>query len=60
MIAHSLHALLEGLVDYAGLFPPAALSMEQAVRNYARYRESEHAWMLGRFVVTLDRVAEAR
>lgn len=58
MIAHSLHALLEGLVDYAGLFPPAALSMEQAVRNYARYRESEHAWMLGRFVVTLDRVAE--
>jgi hypothetical protein len=25
--------------------------MEEAVRNYARYREGEHAWMLGRFVV---------
>lgn len=58
MIARSLHALLEGLVDYAGLFPPAALSMEDAVRRYARYSESGHAWMLGRFVVPLDRVAE--
>lgn len=58
MIAGSLRTLLEGLVDYAGLFPPATLSMESAVRNYARYRESEHAWILGRFVVTLDRVAE--
>ena len=29
MIAHSLHALLEGLVDYAGLLQPAALSMER-------------------------------
>lgn len=58
MTSRSLHALLEGLIDYAGLFPPAALSMENAVRNFARYSESEHAWMLGRFVVPLDRVAE--
>jgi hypothetical protein len=58
MTARSLRTLLEGLVDYAGLFPPAALSMEDAVRNYARYSESEHAWMLGRFVVPLDRVGE--
>jgi hypothetical protein len=58
MIAASLRALLEGLIDYAGLFPPAALSMQDAVRNYARYREEEYAWMLGRFVVPADRVAE--
>ena len=58
MIAASLRALLEGLVDYAGLFPPAALSMQDAVRNYARYREEEYAWALGRFVVPADRVAE--
>jgi hypothetical protein len=51
MLARSQKALLAGLIDYAGLFPPAALSMEEAVRNYARYREGEHAWMLGRFVV---------
>jgi hypothetical protein len=42
--------LLDGIVDYAGLFPPAALSMSQAVRNYAHYRASGAGWMLGRFV----------
>jgi hypothetical protein len=54
----SLHVLLEGLIDYAGLFPPAALSMQDAVRNFARYRDGEHAWALGRFVVPRERVGE--
>jgi len=58
MTAQSLHVLLEGLIDYAGLFPPAALSMQDAVRNYARYREGEHAWALGKFVVPQARVSE--
>jgi hypothetical protein len=47
----SLRALLTGLIDYAGLFPPAALPLEDAVRNYDTYRRGPHAWMLGRFVV---------
>ena len=47
----SLRALLTGVIDYAGLFPPAALPMADAVRNYDAYRNGEHAWMLGRFVV---------
>lgn len=54
----SLRVLLERLIDYAGLFPPAALSMQDAVRNYARYRDGEHAWALGRFVVPQERVGE--
>ena len=54
----SLRVLLDGLIDYAGLFPPAALSMQDAVRNYARYREGEYAWALGRFVVPKARVRE--
>lgn len=58
MLARSAKALLTGLIDYAGLFPPAALPMEEAVRNYARYREGEHAWMLGKFVVPEARVHE--
>jgi hypothetical protein len=58
MIARSLRALLTNLIDYAGLFPPAALSMQDAVRNYARYREGEYAWMLGKFVVTHERAHE--
>jgi len=54
----SLRALLEHLIDYAGLFPPAALSMEDAIRNYARYREGEYAWALGPFIVPKERVDE--
>lgn len=42
--------LLDGLIDYAGLFPPAAVSMSDAVRQYARARGSDAGWMLGRFI----------
>lgn len=42
--------LLESLVDYAGLYPPAALDMGAAVRRYAHDRASGAGWMLGRFV----------
>jgi hypothetical protein len=51
-------ALLTGLIDYAGLFPPAALSMQDAARNYAAYRAGEHAWILGRFILPADRLDE--
>src|SRR5262245_3799972 len=50
MMASSLRALLTNLVDYAGLFPPAKLPLDQAIRNYARYRGEPEAWMLGRFI----------
>ncbi len=50
--------LLEHLIDYAGLFPPAELSMAEAVKNYAAYRQSEHTWMLGRFIVPAARLDE--
>jgi hypothetical protein len=45
------HAFLSELIDYAGLFPPAALTMEQALTEYARARGGPHAWVLGCFVV---------
>jgi hypothetical protein len=54
----SLRALLTGLIDYAGLFPPARLTLDQAIRNYARYRREDDAWMLGRFVVPAIRLEE--
>ncbi|HEX5632089.1 MAG TPA: hypothetical protein VFX50_02640 [Gemmatimonadales bacterium] len=54
----ALQELLTGLVDYAGLFPPAALGMPQAVREYAEHRAGEHAWMLGRFVLPASRLPE--
>ena len=51
-------ALLSGLVDYAGLFPPTALDMPSAVRNYDAYRRGPHAWMLGRLIVPASRLVE--
>src|SRR5687767_6921556 len=58
MTTRSIRVLLDRLIDYAGLFPPAALSMQDAVRNYARYRDGEHAWALGRFIVPKERAKE--
>ena len=54
----ALRALLAGLVDYAGLFPPAGLDMAVAVHNYAAYRAGDDAWILGRFVVPVSRFDE--
>jgi hypothetical protein len=54
----ALRALLAGIVDYAGLFPPAGVDMPAAVRNYADYRADDNAWMLGRFVLPVARLEE--
>lgn len=50
--------LLDRLIDYAGLFPPAQLAMRPAVENYQRYLREPHRWMLGRFIVTASRLPE--
>ncbi len=55
---NSVRALFGGVIDYAGLFPPASLSMEAAVENYAAYRAGEHGWALDRFILPLARVPE--
>ncbi len=54
----TLRTLLHSLVDYAGLFPPAALDMNAAVHEYALHRASDHAWMLGHFILPVSRLAE--
>jgi hypothetical protein len=54
----STTALLAGVVDYAGLFPPAGRTMAAAVAEYEAARAGDHAWMLGRFVVPAARLPE--
>jgi hypothetical protein len=56
--APPIRALLAGAIDYAGLFPPAALPMSEAVRNYSAYRNGPRAWALGRFVIPVARLGE--
>lgn len=58
VIPQTLRVLLADSVDYAGLFPPAALAMNEAVANYAEYRASSEAWALGRFIVPMTRLGE--
>jgi hypothetical protein len=54
----ALEALLHGLVDYAGLFPPAAHNMADTVARYARYRLGPDAFALGRLVLPAARLME--
>jgi hypothetical protein len=54
----SVRALMNRLIDYAGLFPPAKLDMTATVANYAKYLGGEHAWMMGRLIVPVGRLDE--
>lgn len=54
----SVRALLTGLIDYAGLFPPAQLPMPAAVYNYQHYLAAPYPWILGRFIVPAARLEE--
>ena len=43
----AFRAFMSELIDYAGLFPPARLDLDTAIRNFARYRvrlSEYHAW----------------
>lgn len=51
-----MQSVFAAIVDYAGLFPPASCGMDEAVANYARYRDGDDRWMLGRFVVAASRL----
>ena len=53
MPAASLRALLSGTIDYAGLFPPANLDLEKAIRSHAEYVRDPDAWMLGAFILPI-------
>lgn len=54
----SLQALMRGVIDYAGLFPPAKLPMDAAIQNYVDYQKGNDAWMLSRFIIPASRLQE--
>jgi hypothetical protein len=58
-LSASLTALLSNLIDYAGLYPPAALSFSDTVHRYNSYLVSEHSWMLNRLVLPSTRQIDA-
>jgi hypothetical protein len=56
--AVTLRDAFDGLIDYAGLFPPAVLPLPAVVERYAAYRRGPHARVLGRLVVPAGRLEE--
>src|SRR4051794_25100579 len=54
----SLRTLLTNVIDYAGLFPPASLSLDESIRNYAKYLRSPDRWMLGKFICPATKLSE--
>jgi hypothetical protein len=51
-------ALLERLIDHAALFPPASMSMQNALAEDRAARASSYSWMLDRFVCPASRLGE--
>jgi hypothetical protein len=51
-------SLLDGIIDYAGLFPPAKLPMNEAFARFVEHRSSDDGWMLARFVCPVARLDE--
>jgi len=54
----SLRSLLDRVIDYAGLFPPAQLDMSRSVAEYLRQTQGPDAWFVGRFVCPSTRLDE--
>jgi hypothetical protein len=55
----AVRALLNQVIDYAGLFPPAKLPLEEALRVYQDAKKnSPHRWMLGSFVCPVARLGD--
>ena len=51
-------ALLDGIIDYAGLFPPARLPMDEAFVRFLLHRSEADGWLLARFVCPATRLDE--
>ena len=58
-LALSLQVFFANSIDYAGLFPPAELTLETALKNQAAYVRSNDAWMLNTFVLPVGKFAAA-
>ncbi|MFC5452712.1 hypothetical protein [Paenibacillus aestuarii] len=54
----SVRLFMEKLIDYAGMFPPAGLPIDAAIRNYYAYSHDQDSWMLGKFVIPVSRLPE--
>jgi hypothetical protein len=54
----TFYAFAEHMIDYAGMFPPARLPLQAAIRHHALYLRGSERWLMGRFVMPASRLPE--
>jgi hypothetical protein len=59
-VTDARRALRGALIDHAALFPPAGMTMEEAVAEDREARGGPYGWMLARFVCPASRLEELR
>ena len=53
---NSLQKIMNGVIAYAGLFPPAKLPLAQAITEYISHFSDQKKWMLGRFIIPISQL----
>lgn len=54
----SVRGFLHNTIDYAGLFPPASLNLEESFDNFVGYSNGPHSWMLSKFICPFRKTKE--
>ncbi|WGL61045.1 hypothetical protein QEJ31_05480 [Pigmentibacter sp. JX0631] len=54
----SLNIFMHELLDYAGLFPPAKLTLQESLLNYSSYTKHIQKNWLGKFILPSNKIAE--
>lgn len=48
---------MSGLIDYAGLFPPADLNLKSSINNYSNYIRGSRNWMMSKFILPSSKIS---
>lgn len=54
----AVQCFLHNIIDYAGLFPPASLNLEESFGNFIKYHSGTHSWMLSKFICPFKKTSE--
>lgn len=54
----AFQTFMSQILDYAGIYPPANLPLEDAFKNFIAYQSDPDMWMLSRFVIPAIRLTE--
>ena len=58
MVYNSVRVFMNEIIDYAGIFPPAGLTLKESFDNFNDYRFYKHNWMLSKFVCPFSKLPE--